>query len=174
MRADEVTDLDVEKLEAALKAGAGFERAMTIVLGVSRRTAYRWRAKGLEQLERGEDTHLARLARVAEIERAKRIATSERSVYGAANVKPKDLSSKDWLHLHKWILGTLCRDEYGEAVNVRIQGAVETLLSQVEPHMPRQSYADLLAALATVAGLDFGAGDEGDVCDASDDSLPLH
>lgn len=166
-----VSDLDVDKVEAALKAGAGFERAMGL-LGVSRRTAYRWKAKGLEQLEAGEDTPLARLARVAEIERAKRIATAERSVYSASARKPDDLSSKDWLHLQKWILGTLCRDEYGEAVNVRIQGAVETLLSQVEPHMSRQSYADLLAALATVAGLDFGASDEAD--DDAADSLPLH
>jgi hypothetical protein len=168
----EISDLDIEKVEAALKAGAGFERAMGL-LGVSRRTAYRWKAKGLEDLEAGEDTPLARLARVAEVERAKRIATSERAVYSSAAAKPEDLSSKDWLHLHKWILGTLCRDEYGEAVNVRIQGAVETLLSQVEPHMPRQSYADLLSALATVAGLDFGASGEADDDDA-EDAHPLH
>lgn len=168
-----VTDLDIAKVEAALKAGAGFERAMSL-LGVSRRTAYRWRAKGLEELEAGDDTPLARLARVAEIERAKRIATSERALYATAQKQPTDLSTKDWLHHHRWILAKLCRDEYGDEVSVKLQGAVETLLTQVEPHMPRQSYADLLAALATVAGLDFGASDEGEPGDDADDSLPLH
>jgi len=166
------SEADLESIEAAMRLGVGYTVALRKVCGISARTCIRWRKAGERDLEAGEDTPLAELARVIARHEGARIAAAETLVHGQVLSPAKDLATKDQLHNARWILSKLCRDEYGDEISIKVQGAVETLLTQVEPHMPRQSYADLLAALATVAGMDFGAGDEDG--DDAEDSLPLH
>lgn len=160
MKADDITAADLETIDAAMQSGVGYSIALQEVLSISRRTAIRWKQKGEAELEAGDDTPLARLSRVIARNEGARIAKAERLVHGQISAPADDLATKDQLHNARWVLKSLLRDEYGDEVSVKLQGAVETLLSQVEPHMPRQSYADLLSALATVAGMDFGTDDE--------------
>lgn len=135
--------------------GLGYYRAASIQWGVTERTAARWLRRGERDIEEGLDTVKAHLKRVVVESQAEVSAAAERTQYQA--IREGDVRAAQWYLEHRH------PDEYGRQILSRIQveGEVESTLDQVKPHMPQQSYLDLLRAIAIVQGVDVD--DEGDV-----------
>ena len=162
-----LTETQVEDIEKVLRTGAGYQRAVMMIAGVSKATAYRWRKIGNDDLDEGIDSPESRLARAATIALATRVAKAENLIHRAVDgptvcskCAGASLAEKDRMHNARWVLSKLAREDYGDEISIRVQGAVEDLLEAVEPHVTRETYVSLLAAISTVSGLDTCPADE--------------
>ena len=163
-----LTDAQVSKIIKAMDAGVSFGRAVMMICKVSKATAYRWRQNGDRDLDADVDSVRGRLALASSFADARRIGLAEELVHGSVKAPvvcskcagDSALSEKDRLHNARWILSKLAREDYGDEISIRVQGAVEDLLEAVEPHVTRETYVSLLAAISTVSGLDTGPADE--------------
>lgn len=168
----------IEALRALMAdEGLGFNRAID-ELGVNHSTAYRWRRFGQKRIsERAEDDNSpygfkAQWELVASRSQSVMVAKAERLIFTAlgedhlcSKCEGEALSEKDKLHNARWVAAKLARDEYGDKTEIQITSKMEAGFEELRPHMPAQSYRDMIVAHARIQGLDTGAV-EGDGPDA--------
>ncbi len=140
-------DAMADQIIAAMRAGAGYQRACAAV-GVSRSVSRRWRRLGEQHEMEGEETPFSRLADGVRKAHAERVTEAENCI----RLKILDGNEKSAM----WLLERLAPDDYGPTAE-RHRGEIkedaatwvlETLRKGLEP----DEYKRVLGVLVSARG----------------------
>ena len=136
-----------DEIVALVQKGVGIDRAAEIA-GASRESCRLWRRRGEADLKAGEQTEFAEFARQVNGHRAQAAGLMERSILSAA--------SKDW-RAGAWYLERQLPGEYGrkDQLKVEIDGALQTMINDVQPLMSPAAFGELIQALAEIHGIEL-------------------
>tara|TARA_R100000808_G_scaffold24281_1_gene55566 strand:+ start:1530 stop:2051 length:522 start_codon:yes stop_codon:yes gene_type:complete len=169
-KAHEPTKAEVQALRDLMQS-MGYKPALA-KMGIAVRSANRWRNRGKYDLERNQSNGFVDWYRAIEESNADKLSAAESLIHKANNPENfEDLPMRDRLANARWTAKVLDPSTYGDRTEVQLRGSLEALCESVREHMSAAAYAEFISALATVSGLDIGAGD-GDEHD-DDDSDPL-